>query len=387
MLQSQSTLFTLDPEVTYVNCAYMSPLARPVAEAGRRAIAEKERPYEITVESFFGPVRRLREKFARLIHCDEPNRIAVIPAVSYGMATVARNLDIRPGQNLILLEEQFPSNYYTWQRLADDTGAEIRTVGAPAAGPDRNREWNTRLLEAIDERTALVAIAHVHWADGTLYDLVKIRERTREVGAALVIDGTQSVGALPFDVREIQPDALICAAYKWLLGGYGSGLAYYGERFDGGTPIEENWINRLDSHDFTNLVRYQPEYQPLAQRYNTGETSNFTAVGMLDAALDLLHEWTPAGIQAYCAELVREPIAALRARGFHVAPDDQRGAHLFGVRPPDDLDVETLRQRLTDRRISVSVRGAAVRISPHVYNTPEDMARLVDCLIERPRMR
>ena len=380
MLSSQAHRFDLGSEITYINCAYMSPLAHSVAEAGRRGVEEKVRPYEITTESFFEPVRQLRGQFARLIGCEEPNRIAVVPAVSYGMATVARNLDIQRGQNLVILEEQFPSNYYAWQRLAEDRGAEIRTVAPPSDGPDRGTAWNTRLLEAIDEQTALVAVAHVHWADGTLYDLVRLRERTSEVGAALVIDGTQSVGALPFDVKEIRPDALICAAYKWLLGGYGSGLAYYGPRFDGGVPIEENWINRLDSHNFSNLVRYQSDYQPLAQRYNTGETSNFIAVAMLNAALELLHEWTPAGIQAYCAGLVCEPIDRLRTQGYEVAPPDQRGAHLFGVRPPAGTDMEALRRRLTDRKISVSVRGTAIRVSPHVYNTADDLHRLIDCL-------
>ena len=84
----------------------------------------------------------------------------------------------------------------------------------------------------------------VHWADGTIFDMKKIRKKTSENNALLIIDGTQSIGSMPFNLNEIQPDALVCAGYKWLMGPYGSGLAYYGKYFDDGKPIEESWINR-----------------------------------------------------------------------------------------------------------------------------------------------
>ncbi len=122
--------------------------------------------------------------------------------------------------------------------------------------------WNSRIIEAIDADTALVALPHVHWTDGTQFDLVEIGRRAREVGAALVVDGTQSVGALPFDVQIVQPDALICSAYKWLLGPYSIALGYFGSRFDNGVPLEETWLGRLGSEDFTKLINYQSQYHP-----------------------------------------------------------------------------------------------------------------------------
>ena len=380
MLRPQTHLFNLESDVTYLNCAYMSPLARPVVEAGTAGLLLKERPYRFTTDRFFQPVRDLRASFARLINCPDPHRIALVPAVSYGMAVVARNLEVRAGQNIVVVHEQFPSNYYPWERFVRSHGTEIRTVRPGETLATRGSDWNERLLAAIDADTALVAVPHVHWADGTRYDLKTLRTRTHEVGALLVVDGTQSVGALPFDVQDLGVDALVCGAYKWLLGPYGSGLAYFGERFDDGIPVEENWINRLDSDNFANLVRYQPRYQPLAQRYNTGETSNFINVPMLNAALDLLHTWTPAGIQAYCEHLLVEPLEALTALGYQIAPAEQRAAHLFGLRLPTGLDLDALRQRLVTEKISVSVRGNAVRISPHVYNTATDMERLVAVL-------
>ena len=131
----------------------------------------------------------------------------------------------------------------------------------------------------------------VHWADGTIFDLEKIRKKTKEVGALLIIDGTQSVGAMPFDVNKIKPDALVCAAYKWLMGPYGSAFCYYGEAFDNGFPIEESWINRKNSEDFSQLINYQEDYSEGARRYNVGQQSNFINVAMLTAAINQLNSW------------------------------------------------------------------------------------------------
>src|SRR5690606_2334173 len=122
----------------------------------------------------------------------DPHSVALIPSVSYGMAIVARNTRVESGQNIAMLHEQLPSHVYAWRRLAAASGAELRTV-TPPAGVPRGEEWNARILEAIDERTALVATPNVHWTDGTRFDLEAIGARTREVGAAFVVDGTQSV--------------------------------------------------------------------------------------------------------------------------------------------------------------------------------------------------
>ena len=153
------------------------------------------------------------------------DQVAIIPAASYGIATIARNIKVGYGDNLVLIQGQFPSNVYSWHRLAENTGAAIRMVEGHGAN------WTQRVLESIDYRTSVVAMGIVHWTDGTLFDVKAIGKRARDVGAVLIIDGTQSIGALPFDVQEIQPDALVCSGYKWLMGPYGTGLLYVGERF------------------------------------------------------------------------------------------------------------------------------------------------------------
>src|SRR5690606_19068490 len=176
--------------------------------------------------------------------------------------------------------------------------------------------------------------------------LQAIRSRTREVGALLVVDGTQSVGALPFDVQQIQPDALVCAAYKWLLGPYSIGLAYYGDYFANAKPIEENWINRVESENFSALVNYAAGYQPGAGRFSVGEHSNFILVPMALKALQQINRWGAANIQDYCRSISEDAIAKLREHGFFVDELPYRASHLFGVRYQGHVEPEALQQHL-----------------------------------------
>ncbi len=376
---SQKDKFSLPPEVTYLNCAYMAPLPKAVEAAGIKGLRLKQMPYQITPKEFFEDVDQLRAAFAGIINAPTPNRIAILPSVSYGMATVANNLRLEKGANIVMAGEQFPSNYYSWKKVADQQGGQLKIINAPDLWENRGKTWNELLLEAIDQHTALVAIPHHHWADGTRFDLQAIRQRTREVDALLVIDGTQSVGAYPFDVQEIQPDALICAAYKCLMGPYATALAYYGEYFDKGEPLEEGWIAREGSENFANLVNYVDAYQPGALKYDMGERSNFILIPMLNEALRMIRSWDTEYIQAYCKQLTDEPIRELRAMGYFVEAATHRAHHLFGIRLPAHANLDKLKQILADRQVHVSLRGNAVRVSPHVYNEKEDLWKLVDC--------
>ena len=234
MITNQSHLFSLPKDVTYLNVAYMSPLLNSVAQIGTTNLLQKSDPTGIGVNDFFAPTKSLKLKFAQLIDVKDADDIAVIPSVSYGMATVANNIKLKKGDEIVMLYEQFPSNVYVWQRLAKKYNAKIVFVKAPKLGYDCAKLWNKALLNAITSHTAVVAMPHIYWTDGTLFDLEKIRIKTRQHKALLIIDGTQSVGALPFSVDKIQPDALICAVYKWLMGAYGLGLAYFGEFFNVG---------------------------------------------------------------------------------------------------------------------------------------------------------
>jgi len=357
----------------------MGPLPRVSERAGVEALAKKRVPTRIVPPKDFWNADGLRARFSQLVNAGDPSRIAIQPGVSYAVATAARNLRVEPHQNVVLTHEQFPGNVYAWHRLARESGAELR-VATPPQGAGRGAAWNERLLESIDRSTAVVAVPHVHWTDGTLFDLVAIGRRCRDVGAALVVDGTQSVGALPFDVEAVQPDVLTCATYKWLLGPYSVSLAYFGPRFDDGEPLEETWIARDNSEDFQNLVDYQNSYQRGAVRYDVAERSNFFLLPIAVASLELLLEWTPERIQAYCAQLTSEMLVEAEALGYSVEDERWRSSHLFGLRMPPGVDLASLKQTLADRNVSASLRGTALRLAPNVYNDVEDVDVLMSVL-------
>ena len=378
-LECQKHLFSLPDGLHYLNCAYMSPLSKSVEGAGLQGVRRKSVPTQISPRDFFAESDRARAAFAGLVSGD-PARVAIIPAVSYGAATVAKNLKPVAGQTIVLALEQFPSHVYAWQRL-QERGVKLRTVAPPDA-PNRGEAWNEALLAAIDASTLAVALPHVHWSDGTCFDLAAIGARAREVGAALIVDGTQSLGALPFDVGELQPDALIVAGYKTLMGPYGLGYAYYGPRFDDGVPLEESWLAREGAEDFSRLVSYRGEYAPGAVRFDMGERCNFILLPMSIAALEQLAAWQPERSQRYCHALVQGVAAELRDLGYWLEDDAWRAQHLFGIRLPKGLALSSLLASLERHRVVVSVRGDALRVSPNVYNDEADLAALADALRE-----
>ncbi|MBI4538609.1 MAG: aminotransferase class V-fold PLP-dependent enzyme [Gemmatimonadetes bacterium] len=358
----------------------MAPLSKAVQEAGIVGIRRKAVPHTIQARHFFEESDEVRRLFARLVNAEDPSRIAIIPAASYGIATAAKNIRVRRGQNIVVTHEQFPGNVYVWRSLAQREQLELRTIEPPPDSSGRGKEWNARILEAIDPATAAVALGHVHWTDGTRFDLEKIGERAREFGAAFIVDGTQSVGALPFDVQRLRPDALVCAAYKWLLGPYSIGLAYYGPRYDDGVPLEETWIARRGSDDFRALVNYQDDYQRGAVRYDVGERSNFILVPMLKTGLGHVLEWGVAEIQEYCRCLMGDFLAEARELGCAVEDEAWRGSHIVGIRLPPGLDLDAVQKELAAANVFASLRGSALRVSPHAYNDAEDVAALREVL-------
>lgn len=386
MINCKRAHFSLPKNSVYLNCAYMSPLLKEAEKAGIRALRRKRDPASIAPKDFFDEAEQLRRSFAKLVHIQDPNRAVIIPSTAYALANVANNVSLSPGDNIVLVSEEFPSNYYPWASLANHNGAAIVTVPPPEETTLRGKVWNERILDAIDNKTRIVAVGHVHWADGTLFDLTAIRRRTTEVDAILVVDGTQSIGAMPFNVAELQPDALVCAAYKWMLGPYSIGLAYYGPRFDHGRPIEEHWMNREGSENFSQLVNYEGRYRDGALRYEVGEHSNFIHVAMLQKSITQLMRWGTENISQYCASLTQEPVYQLRSMGYWVEDDHYRAPHLFGIRVADQY-MNPIRKSLADHRVTASIRGNSVRVSPNIYNTSEDMARLVKALKHAQRQK
>jgi len=380
MLDHQKDKFSLPDDVTYLNTSYMSPLLKDVETAGIKALQRKNIPFSISPNDFFEPVETLKKSYAKLIDTKAYNRIACIPSVSYGIACVTNNIRLQPGDEILVVEDQFPSNYYSWKTLADSQNAVIKTIAKPKEGDHKANRWNEAILNAITSKTKVVAMCHVHWADGSLFDLMAIRAKTNIYNTLLIIDGTQSIGAFPFSVEKIQPDALICASYKWLLGPYAFGLGYFGPYFDNGTPIEESWGNRVDSEDFAGLTNYNPNYKDGANRYGMGESANFISVPMATQAINQIIAWTPEAIQDYCFKISKDALQELGGLGFTIEDDAHRSHHLIGIKIPDFVDIERLKAQLSKHNIYVSFRGNYIRVSPHLYNVKDDFTKLVQCI-------
>ena len=379
-LTCQKNLFSLPDDITYLNGAYMSPLLKASEEAGIKGLQLKRAPNEIKLYHFFDQVQKLRVTCATLLNVTNPNRIAFIPSVSYGMGIVVKNLNLKPSEKIVVAGEQFPSNIYPWMSLVKEKNAELTIVSPPDTIKNRGMLWNEAILDAITPETKMVAISHTHWADGTLFNLKAIREKTTKNDALMVVDGTQSVGALPFDVSDIQPDALICSGYKWMLGPYGSGIGYFNEKFDGGKPLEEAWINRYESEDFANLVNYQEDYQEDSLRFESGGRSNFIQIPIFQAAVDTILNWGVENIQDYLSEIIEEPVEKLKRIGCKIEDKSYFSPHLFGIRFNDDFSIDKMKTLLTEAGIIVSFRGTAMRVSPHVYNEKKEMDKLVSVL-------
>lgn len=373
MIPSQRHLFSLPRDTAYLNCAYTSPLLNSAAAAGQKAVAAKTAPWAIRPDDFFSTLETVRALFARIIDAT-PDQVAVIPAVSYGIALAARILPVAKGSSIVVLADQFPSNIYSWRRKAAENGAEITTVQHPA---DSN--WTRALLEAIDKRTAVVAVSNCHWTDGTLIDLDQIGEKCRAMGAALVVDGTQSLGAMPFSVPRSQPDFLVTTAHKWLLGPYSYGFCYVNSRWHGHQPLEENWLNRAGSEDFSRLVDYRDDYQKGARRFDVGAASNFILSPVAAAGLRQIIEWDVSRVADTLAMRINAISGRAESMGWSVPQPQVRSPHMVGLRSPGGL-ADGIGDRLAAEKVFVSIRGDSIRVSPHLYTTDDDVERLFDVL-------
>ncbi len=373
-MATQRSLFDIPADVAYFNCAYMSPLLRHVIAAGEEGLRRKAQPWSIGAQDFFSEAEQARTLFARLIGADADG-VAIVPAASYGIATAARAVTVRAGQRLVVLAGQFPSNVYGWRELARAARAELTAVPRPGDG-----DWTTAVLSTIDERTAVAALPNCHWADGTLLDLERIGARCREAGTALVLDLTQSLGALPFDVARVRPDAVVAAGYKWLLGPYSLGFAWLAPALREAEPLEHNWIDRAGSEDFAGLVAYRDEYQPGARRFDVGERANFALMPAAIAALEQILAWDVAAIAATLrarTDAIAEGAARLGVPAS--TPREARAGHFLGLELPAG-SASRVASRLAAEQVYVSVRGETVRVTPHLYNTDEDVERLLDAL-------
>ena len=348
-----------------------------VVEAGTAGLRRKARPWEIAVDDFFEDSEALRAAWAELLGAG-PDAVALTPSAGYGLSLAANNVPLGVGQVVLLAAEQFPSNVYPWTDKARRAGGEVRFVPRPEDG-----DWTRAVLAELNERVAVVALPNVHWTDGGFFDLARIGARAREAGAALVVDATQSLGALPFDVGAVQPDFVAGAGYKWLMGPYSLGYLYAAPHCREAAPIEHNWIQKANAREFSRLVDYTEDWQPGARRLDAGERSNFALVPAALAAARQVLDWGPANILGTIGPMTRRLAAAAAELGFTSGHTERRSPHYLALGLPPGSgpeDLSRVRAALSERRVFVSIRGDTVRVTPHLYNDEQDLDAFIDAL-------
>jgi selenocysteine lyase/cysteine desulfurase len=367
-------LFEIPDGVTYLNCANMAPQLRSVTAAGLDAVRRKAAPWTLSSADWFVGAEELRT-LASMVMGTMANNVALVPAVSYGIAVAAKNVKVTRGHSIVIGEQEFPSNVYAWRELAKrQEGRIVLVQRSPESG------WTDALLGAIDDQTAVVSIPQCHWTDGSSIDLIRVGERAREVGAAFVIDASQSLGACSLDLSRVQPDFLVSVGYKWLLGPYGLGYLYVAPKWhDNGSPLEQSWLARMGSEDFARLIDYRDEYREGARRFDMGEFPQFVLAPMAAVALRQILAWSVERIQHSLSKLTDDIARRATDSGYEVLPYEQRCRHMIGIRLSQGVPA-MLPAALAAARVFVSIRGDSIRIAPHLYNDASDVERLFEVL-------
>jgi selenocysteine lyase/cysteine desulfurase len=374
-LGSQRSLFDIPQGMAFFNTATNSPLLNASRTRLLEAAGAKSRPWERQPADFFADAERIRGLAADLFGADA-DAWAIIPAASYGVSAAARIIEptLKPGDRILLMAEEFPSNVLPWRRVAENTGAALTTVATPADG-----DWTAAILAAIRPGIRVVTLSHCHWTNGVLLDLAPIGAACRRVGAIFVLDLTQSLGALPLDLAALDPDFMVAAGYKWLLCPYGFGLMYVAPRWRDARPLEETWLARANAEDFATLVNYSDVYRPGARRFDVGETCVTTILPGAIAALEQLKVWGVARIAESLKAICNRIVPELEAQGFAMPPTSRRAAHMFGATLPAGRN-DDVAGRLREQNVFISRRGSSIRFSPHLHVTEADLAQLADAL-------
>jgi selenocysteine lyase/cysteine desulfurase len=347
---------------TFLNTATYGQLPRRAAEAMNRHLARRD---ELACDDFlawFDDMDGIRESCARLVHC-EAGDIAFVMTASAGLANLVLGLPWHPGDEVLTLDDEFPNQLYVSAVLAR-CGARLRTV-----------TWS-EFYQSVNERTRLVVLSTVNYATGFRPPLEEVSRFLRQRGVLLYVDGSQSVGALQFDVELVRPSVLCVDAYKWMLSANGAGFLYVDPELRQRLPATVvGWRSDRYWRSVQSLNHGEPVFAHTAEKYEGGMLPFPSLYGM-GAAIKLMLEIGPAAIEARVMELAGKARAMLRGLGAEVNADESQivTAILPGADPRE------LARSLKERRILVSARHGRLRVSPHFYNDDTDLETLRSAL-------
>ena len=382
MLASQRALFKIPRQICYLNAASYSPLPIRTLEAGRAAVLRKGTPWTLEASFASQQYERARTAAARLINA-EPSDVALIPSISYGVATAAKLLTIPRGTRVIVLESDHSSPVLEWHARAEAQGFTVETVRQPDDG-----DWTSAVLAAIERSGAapvsLASISSVHWSDGGLIDVDKVSAALRRQGAVFLIDATQGVGVLAMDVKRLDPDFVLFPTYKWVLGPYGRAFLYVAKRHQNGIPLEQTSTARRDVRAENAVYFTDLRYLPDARRFDMGERDYFISMEMASIGMEMLAELGAASVVQRIAMLTEQIAEGVRGFGVSVPDARLRAPHILSLAFKDGLPAGLI-EGLASDGVYVAARLGRMRVSPHVYNDEADADKFVEALGRRLR--
>ena len=375
MLASQRALFDLPDDICYLNAASYSPLPLATVAAARQAVERKSRPWEIDASFAAGQHERARKAAAGLINAD-PDDVALISSVSYGVATASKALSIPAGSRVLVLQDDHSSPVLEWMSRAGAEGFSVDTVRAPA-----DHDWTSAVLAAIERPgaapVAIASISSVLWTDGCIVDMNRVAPALRARGAALLLDATHGTGVIALDVRKLDPDFVVFPTYKWLLGPYGRAFLYVAKRHQNAIPLEQASAARRSVNSESDTYFKDLAYVDNARRFDMGERDHFISLEMASLGIEQVAAWGGAAISERLAMLTGRLADGVRGNRVSFPDDKRRAPHIlslgFAGGMPDGLI-----EKLAAERIYVAPRLGRMRISPHVYNDENDVDRFVE---------
>ncbi len=361
--------FPLAPELCYLNHAAVAPWPRRAAAAVARFAEENAREGARHYPRWLETEQRLRQRLARLLNAASADDIALLKTTSEALSVVAHGLAWRAGDNVIISDEEFPSNRIVWESLAP-LGVEVRRVNLHRGEPE------AALLGAMDDRTRLLSVSSVQYASGLRLDLPALGRGCRERGVLFCVDAIQSLGALAADVAAWQADFVMADGHKWMLGPEGLAVFWCRPELRETLVLHQYGWHMVEHHDDFDRLDWRPA--PTARRFECG-SPNMLGIHALEASLSLLQEVGLDEVEARLLDRSRRLLEAIAAAPelelvSDTAPGRVAGIVTFRHRR---LDPETLHRHLTARGVVCARRGPGVRFSPHFYTPVEVLDRAV----------
>ena len=370
-LASYRSEYTITEQYAFLSHAAVSPLSRRIVDAVstqlHRAASE---PAVRLFPEIFALMADLRQRLAQLINARDSSEVVLMPNTAMGLNNAAVSLPLRSGDNVLVLEGDYPANIYPWQQLAYK-GVLTKMVPQRAGGLDVEA-----LAARIDRRTRVIALSTAMFATGFRNDIATVGRMCKERGIYFVVDGIQTLGAFPLDVQACSIDFLAAGSQKWLLSAPGAGFLYVRrELLDELEPGA--YVGASSVVDPMNYLDYNLTFPPSAERFTLG-TPNIMGAVALHAAVGMLQEVGSALIEQRVATLVDALINDLTERGYSLAADTAP-EHRSGIVVVQMPNPESACKRLEEAGVIATVRGG-LRLAPHFYNTLEEVMRVGEVL-------